>query len=72
MRTNLVKYLLPAIAVGMLAFGGYHVLSSQPSAEKLSPPASPALAVQRLSRRGLVEAKSENIAITPAIPGRRP
>lgn len=71
MRSKLVKYLLPVFAMAMLAFGGYHVLSSQPKSEKLSPPEHPARSPYngKVAAAGLVEAKSENIAIGAAIPG---
>jgi HlyD family secretion protein len=71
MRSWLVKYLLPMIAVGMLAFGVLHVVGSQPSAEKLAPPAKPARSpyTNTVAAAGLVEARSENIALGAATPG---
>jgi HlyD family secretion protein len=71
MNSISVKYLLPIFAIAMLAFGGYHVLSSQPKSEKLSPPEHPARSPYNgtVAAAGLVEAKSENIAIGAAISG---
>jgi len=71
MNSMMVKYLLPGVAIAMLAFGGYHVLSSQPKVEKLAPPAQPARSPFNgtVAAAGLVEARSENIAIGAAIPG---
>ncbi len=71
MNTFIVKYVLPGVAVTMLAFGGYHVLSSQPKDERLSPPAPPARSSFNgtVAAAGLVEARGENIAIGAAIPG---
>ena len=39
MNSLLVKYGLPSLAMAMLVFGYMHSLRSQPSAEKLAPPA---------------------------------
>jgi multidrug resistance efflux pump len=66
-----VKYLLPASAVLMLAFGCYHVVRSQPSGEKLVPPTAPARSPYQntVAGAGIVEARSENIAVGAAIPG---
>jgi multidrug resistance efflux pump len=71
MRAWLVKYLLPMLAVGMLVVGYVHVLSSQPSTEKLTPPTKPARSPYKntVAAAGLVEARSENIAIGTALPG---
>lgn len=66
-----VKYALPTVALVMLAFGGYHVFSSQPVNEKLAPPAKPARSPYNgtVAAAGLVEACSENIALGAAVPG---
>jgi HlyD family secretion protein len=66
-----VKYALPISAVLMLAFGCYHVVRSQPSDEKLVPPAAPARSPypKSIAAAGIVEARSENIAVGAAIPG---
>ncbi len=71
MQSFFVKYILPTFAFGMLAFGGIHVLRSQPSVDKLAPPAKPARSPfgNTVAAAGLIEASSENIAIGAAIPG---
>jgi multidrug resistance efflux pump len=71
MNIWIVKYLLPVIAVSMLSFGFIHVLQSSPDADKLAPPASPARSPYKntVAAAGLVEARTENIAIGPALSG---
>jgi multidrug resistance efflux pump len=71
MNRIFVKYALPVSAVLMLAFGCYHVVRSQPSDEKLVPPSAPARSPYRntIAAAGIVEARSENIAVGAAIPG---
>lgn len=71
MVSLLVKYALPAVAVAMLIFGYMHSLRSQPTTEKLEPPAMPVRSPYKhtLAAAGLVEARSENIAIGVAVPG---
>jgi multidrug resistance efflux pump len=71
MQSLLVKFALPAIAVGMLIFGYMHSLRSQPTSEKLAPPAPPVRSAYKdtVSAAGLVEARSENIALGVAVPG---
>jgi multidrug efflux pump subunit AcrA (membrane-fusion protein) len=71
MNRMFVKYVLPIGAVLMLVFGCYHVVRSQPSDEKLVPPAAPARSPypNTVAAAGIVEARSENIAVGAAIPG---
>src|SRR5262249_202130 len=71
MNSIFVKYVLPVTAVLMLAFGFYHVVHSQPPQEKLPPPARPARSPfpNTIAAAGIVEARSENIAVGAAIPG---
>jgi multidrug resistance efflux pump len=66
-----VKYVLPVAAVGMLTFGFVHVLESKPETDKLTPPARPARTPYKntVAAAGLVEARTENIAIGTALPG---
>lgn len=66
-----VKYLLPTSAVLMLAFGYIHVIRSESAAEKLPPPAPPARSPYKntVGAAGIVEARSENIAVGTAISG---
>ena len=71
MNSIFVKYVLPASAVLMLAFGCYHVVRSQPANERLNPPAAPARSPysNTIAAAGIVEARTENIAVGAAIPG---
>src|SRR6516162_4280151 len=71
MNRILVKYVLPASAVLMLAFGCYHIVRSQPLDDKLVPPAAPARSpyANAIAGAGIVEARSENIAVGAAIAG---
>ena len=71
MNRIFVKYVLPVSAVLMLAFGCYHVVRSQPSDDKVAPPAAPARSPypNTIAAAGIVEARSENIAVGSAIPG---
>jgi HlyD family secretion protein len=71
MSAWLVKYLLPVVAVLLLAFGFVHVLQSKPSVETLQPPARPARSPYKntVAASGLVEARSENIAVGTALSG---
>src|SRR6516162_10507326 len=71
MKSIFVKYALPISAAMMLAFGCYHVVRSQPSDEKLVPPAAPARSPYQnaIAGAGIVEARSENIAVGAAVPG---
>jgi HlyD family secretion protein len=66
-----VKYALPVLAVSMLTFGSMHVLHSSPDAEKLAPPAYPPRSPYKstVAAAGLVEARTENIAIGTALAG---
>jgi HlyD family secretion protein len=71
MGSHLVKFGLPAVAVAMLIFGYMHSLRSQPTTEKLAPPALPVRSPYNgtVAAAGLVEACSENIALGVAVPG---
>jgi HlyD family secretion protein len=71
MKRMMVKYLVPFLAVGMLVFGFIHLLYSKPETEKLLPPSNPARSPfnHTVAAAGLVEARTENIAIGTAIAG---
>jgi multidrug resistance efflux pump len=71
MNSIFVKYVLPTSAVLMLAFGWFHVVRSQPSDDKLVPPARPARSPYQntIGAAGIVEARSENIVIGSAVAG---
>jgi multidrug resistance efflux pump len=71
MKIWFVKYLLPVVAVSMLSFGFIHVVQSRPDVEKIAPPALPARSPYKntVAAAGLVEARTENIAIGTALAG---
>lgn len=71
MTAVLVKYVLPISAALMLAFGCYHVVRSQPREEKLDAPApSPRSPYKNtIGAAGIVEARTENIAVGAAMSG---
>jgi multidrug resistance efflux pump len=66
-----VKWLLPVVALLMLAFGGFHVVRSQPSDQRLPPPATPARSPypDAIAAAGIVESRGENVAVGAAVPG---
>ena len=65
------KYLLPLFAVGMLAFAVYHVVLAQQKPPKPPPPVEPARSPfgRTVAGAGIVEARSQNIAVGSALPG---
>jgi HlyD family secretion protein len=65
------KLLLPLLAVGMLGFAIYHVVQAQQKPPKPPPPLEPARTPFGLTvaGAGIVEARSQNIAIGSALPG---
>ncbi len=65
------KYLLPLFAVGMLAFAVYHVVLAQQKPPKPPPPVEPARSPfgRTVAGAGIVEARSQNIALGSAVPG---
>jgi multidrug resistance efflux pump len=71
MNSVIVKYVLPVSAALMLALGCYHVVRSQPGNEMTVPPAPPARSPYQhtIAAAGIVEARSENIAVGAAVPG---
>jgi multidrug efflux pump subunit AcrA (membrane-fusion protein) len=62
---------LPLIALSAGLFAGYHVWSSQTPVLQTAPPFEPARSPypSSIAGVGLVEPRSENIAISPVIPG---
>jgi HlyD family secretion protein len=62
---------LPLFAVGMLAFAVYHVVQAQQKPPKPPPPLEPARTPfgRTVAGAGIVEARSQNIAVGSALPG---
>src|SRR5262245_23119193 len=71
MKTFVNKLVLPLIAVAMLSFGVFHMLKAQQRLPKPPPPAPPARSpfASTIAGAGVIEARSENIAIGAALPG---
>jgi multidrug resistance efflux pump len=67
----LSKYGLPLVALGLLAFAITHVIGMQKAPPKLEPVVPPARSPfgATVAGAGLVESRSENIAIGAAVPG---
>lgn len=67
----MIKYGLPIFAALALTFAVLKIVDSQPVHAKLTPPAAPPSAVyaNQVGAVGLVEAESENIAISLPVPG---
>ncbi|SPE41344.1 Secretion protein HlyD family protein [Candidatus Sulfopaludibacter sp. SbA3] len=67
----MIKYGLPVFAALALTFAVLKIVHSQPVHAKLTPPAAPPSAVytREVGAVGLVEAESENIAISLPVPG---
>ena len=71
MKNFLPKIVLPLVALTMLAFGVFHILKAQQQLPKPPPPAQPARNPfgQTIAGSGVVESRSENIALGSALPG---
>jgi HlyD family secretion protein len=71
MKNVIPKIVLPLVALSMLAFGVFHILKAQQQLPKPPPPAQPARSPfgQTIAGSGVVESRSENIAIGSALPG---
>ena len=65
------KLVLPLFAVGMLGFAIYHVVEAQQQPPKPPPPLEPAQTPfgRTVAGAGIVEARSQNIAVGSALPG---
>src|SRR5947208_9350357 len=71
MKNLINKLVLPIAAVAMLIFGVFHILKAQHTLPKPPPPELPARSPfgSSIAGAGVVEARSENIAIGSALPG---
>jgi multidrug resistance efflux pump len=71
MRKRVSKFLLPVLAVGMLAFAVLHVVKAQQQPPKPLPPVEPARTPfgHTVAGAGIIEARSQNIAVGSALPG---
>src|SRR5690349_20985964 len=71
MKKHLGKYLLPLLATGMLGFAIYHVVQAQQQPPKPPPPVEPARTPfgRTVAGAGIIEARSQNIAVGSAVPG---
>ena len=71
MRKSLGKWLLPLFAVCMLVFAIYHVVQAQQKPPKPPPPVEPARTPfgRTVAGAGIIEARSQNIAVGSALPG---
>jgi HlyD family secretion protein len=67
----MLKYGLPIFAALALSFAVFKIVHAQPVHAKLAPPAAPPSAVytNQVGAVGLLEAESENIAISLPVPG---
>jgi multidrug resistance efflux pump len=71
MRSKLGKYLLPALAAGMLLFSILQVVKAHQTSPKPPPPVEPPRTPfgKTVAGAGVVEAETENISIGSALPG---
>jgi multidrug resistance efflux pump len=69
--TMIRKYGLPLLALGLLGFAVFHVVRGQQTPPPLEPPIQPAHAPDGagVAGAGLVEARTENIAVGSNLPG---
>jgi multidrug efflux pump subunit AcrA (membrane-fusion protein) len=71
MRKALGRFLLPCLAAVMLVFAMVHVVRTQQTPPQPAPPVEPARTPfgKTVAGAGIVEARSENVAIGTALPG---
>jgi len=71
MKNLTSKIVLPLVALAMLGFGVFHLLKAQQTLPKPPPPVAPARNPfgRGIAAAGIVESRSENIAIGSALPG---
>jgi RND family efflux transporter MFP subunit len=67
----ITRIVLPLVALAMMIFAVASVVSSRPSDERLPPPEPPATTTfaRTIAAVGLVEARTENIAVSTPVPG---
>jgi len=67
----MTQWLLPLVALGLLGFAGWFVWRSRPVTADPPPPIAPAVSPygDALAAAGIVEARTENIAVGSATPG---
>jgi HlyD family secretion protein len=67
----ITQWIMPLVAVGLLAFAGWFVWSTRPVAHDPPPPIAPATSpfADALAASGVVEAQTENIAVGSDTPG---
>jgi HlyD family secretion protein len=65
------QLILPVIALGLLAFAGWYVWQTRPIVGNPAPPIAPAQSpfADTVAAAGIVEARTENIAVGSATPG---
>jgi multidrug resistance efflux pump len=68
---TVTQLILPAVAVGLLAFAGWYVWTTRPVVGNPAPPITPASSpfADAVAAAGIVEARTENIAVGSATPG---
>lgn len=71
MKLSFTRVVLPLLAVAMGGLGFYHVIRESQSAPPVDPPSNPARSPfeNRIAASGIVEARTENIAIGSALSG---
>jgi HlyD family secretion protein len=71
MTRQIGTFFLPLLAANLLGFAVYHVVRAQQTLPKPSPPLEPARTPfgHTVAGAGIVEARSENIAVGTALPG---
>jgi multidrug efflux pump subunit AcrA (membrane-fusion protein) len=71
MTLSISRVILPALALGMGGLGFYHVASTSPAAPPTAPHEDPARSpyADSIAASGVVEARTENIAIGAALSG---
>src|ERR1700682_5923426 len=71
MRKILGKYVIPVLAAGMLVLAVIHVVRAQQTPPRPPPPVEPSRTPfgKTVAGAGIVEARTQNIAVGTALPG---